>query len=205
MRPPKISTNFVPYSDSDFLVTAQTILRQMEGNPYFTNPAPPLDTIRELISAYDKALLQAMSKEIVAVDIKKKARKILEHELTRLARYVVYVADENVTILLSSGYSLTKAPSPQKIEGPGNVMLRTGGNSGEMMAKIKAVKGAKYYLFEITPGKATQDSVWEDHNSSRCTFTFDNLTPGQLYSVRVAALGTGLQKIYSGVFSQWAQ
>ena len=205
MRPPKISTNFVPYGDSDFLVTAQTILRQMEGNPYFTNPVPPLATIRELIADYDKALLQAMNKEIVAVKVKQKARKILEHELSRLALYVMYVADENTAILLSSGYSLTKNPSPQKIEGPGNVMLRTGGNSGEMIAKIKAVKGAKYYLFEITPGKATQDSVWEDYNSSRCTFTFDNLTPGQLYSVRVAALGTGLQKTYSGIFSQWAQ
>lgn len=146
-----------------------------------------------------------MSKEIVAIKVKQKTRETLEHQLSRLALYVMYVADENVTIILSSGYSLTKNPSPQKIESPGNVMLHTGRNSREMKAKIQAVKGAKSYLFEITPGRAAQDSVLEDYSSSRCTFTFNKLTPGQLYSVRVAVLGTVLQKTYSGVFSQWAQ
>lgn len=146
-----------------------------------------------------------MSKEIVAIKVKQKTRETLEHQLSRLALYVMYVADENVTIILSSGYSLTKNPSTQKIESPGNVMLHTGRNSREMKAKIQAVKGAKSYLFEITPGRAVQDSVLEDYSNSRCTFTFNKLTPGQLYSVRVAVLGTVLQKTYSGVFSQWAQ
>jgi hypothetical protein len=205
MRPPKISTNFAPYTDSDFQVKATVILSSMQGNPHFTNPVPPLVTISQLLVEYSDALQNAINKDIVAITIKNNIRSVLEHQLARLALYVMYIADDNEAILLSSGYSLTKTPSPQKIAATGNVMLRNGGNSGQMMAKIKAVKGAKSYLFEITPGRATENSVWEDHNSSRCTFTFNKLTPGQLYSIKVAALGTGLQKTYSGVFSQWAQ
>ncbi|MDP4285429.1 MAG: hypothetical protein Q8891_13465 [Bacteroidota bacterium] len=205
MRTPKISTNFVPYSDSDFQAKALFILRSMEGNPYFTNPVPPLDTISQLLSAYSEALQKAASNDKIAVSIKNQTRKALEYQLARLTLYVMYVADNDEAILLSSGYSLTKTPSPRKIEAAGNVMLRSGGNSGELFSKIKAVKGAKSYLFEITNGRATEASVWEDYNSSRCTFTFNHLTPGQLYSVRVAALGTGHQKIYSDVASQWAQ
>jgi len=205
MRPPKISTNFTPYTDSGFQVKALTILSNVVKNPHFTNPVPPLDTISQLLAEYTDALQKAASKDIVAVTIKNEIRKVLEHQLARLSLYVMYIANNNEAVLASSGYSFTKTPSPQKMDGAGNVMLRSGGNPGEMIAKIDAVKGAKYYLFEITPGGATEDSVWEDYNSSRCTFTFNRLTPGQLYSVRIAALGTGLQKTYSGVFSQWAQ
>jgi hypothetical protein len=205
MRPAKISTNFVPYTDSDFRMATGIILRQMDSNPYFTDPVPPLDVIRELLSAYDAALLLAANKDKAAVARKNKARKILERQLSRLALYVMWIADENIAILLSSGYNLTKDPSPQKIGTLGNVSLRSGANSGELIAKIGAVKGAKSYLFEITNGRANENSVWDDYNSSRCTFTFERLTPGQLYSVRVAALGTGLQKTYSGIVFQWAQ
>ena len=205
MRLLKISTNFVPYTDSDFRSKAAHILSQMEGNPYFTNPVPPLDIIGQLLSAYSDALLQAENKNIVAVAIKKEARKALEYQLARLALYVMYIADNNEEILVSSGYSITKTPSSQNIIHPGTVKLSNGITAGQLRGKIKAIKGAKSYLFEITTGSITEDSKWEAYNSSRCSFTFNNLTPGQLYSVRVAVLGTGLQKAYSHPASQWAQ
>jgi hypothetical protein len=205
MRPPKISTNFVPYTDSGFQVKASVILSSMEGNPYFTNPVPPLDTIAQLVSAYSDALIQARNKDIVAIAVKNEARKTLEHQLTRLALYVMYIADDNEQILVSSGYSLTKTPSSQKIDHPGGVILNNGITSGQLIAKIKAAKGANSYSFEITNGPITNDSKWEAFNSSRCSFTFNNLKPGQFYSVKVAVLGTGTQKSYSNPASQWAQ
>lgn len=205
MRPPKISTNFVPYTDPDFKTKARFIMTSMEGNPYFTDPVPPLSVIMQLVNDFEIALENAANKDVVAIAIKNQLRKTLERQLARLALYVMYVADDDGTILKSSGYSLTKSPAPRKIEYAGSVMLISGISSGQMKAKIKAVSGAKFYLFEITNGRATAESVWVDHTSSRCTFTFNNLQPGQLYSVRVAALGTGLQKVYSSVASQWAQ
>jgi hypothetical protein len=132
-------------------------------------------------------------------------RKQLEHQLGRLALYVMYVADENDAILVSSGYNLTKKPTGNKLEEPNVPMLTSGSNSGEIMSMIKAVKGAKYYLFQITSGALTEDSGWQTHSCSRRKYTFTNLTPGQKYWVRIAVLGTGKQKAYSHPASLWAQ
>jgi hypothetical protein len=162
-------------------------------------------SLLQLLAEYIDALQKAASKEIIAVTIKSKIRKELEHQLARLALYVMYIADDNEAILVSSGYSLTKTPSSQKIDHPGGVILRNGITSGQLTAKIKAAKGARSYSFEITNGPITNDSKWEAFNSSRCSFTYNNLKPGQFYSVRVAVLGTGIQKSYSNPASQWAQ
>lgn len=197
MRPSKISTNFVPLSDPGFQMKALNILQSMENNPNFTNPVPPLDTIRQLLSKYDQALREAASKNTVSIAIKNETRKKLEHELGRLAYYVMFVADDEEAILISSGYDLVKKPSALKIEHPGSVTLRSGISSGELVSSVKAVKGTKYYLHEITPDPMTEDSIWQVNNCSRCKFTFKKLKPGQMYWVRVAALGTGLQKAYS--------
>lgn len=197
MRPSKISTNFVPLTDSSFNVKALSILLSMENNPNFTNPVPPLDTIRQLLSKYDEALTEAIGKNTVSIAIKNETRKKLEHELGRLAYYVMYVADDDEPILVSSGYDLVKKPSAQQVAKPGSVNLRSGINSGELISSVKAVKGTKYYLHEITPDPMTDNSIWQVNNCSRCKFTFKKLRPGQMYWVRVAALGTGLQKAYS--------
>ena len=134
-----------------------------------------------------------------------KLRKQLEHQLGRLAFYVMYMADDNVAILLSSGYKLTKKPAGNQLGTPDAPVLTSRSNSGEITGMIKAVKGAKYYLFEITSGEITEDSVWETHGCSRRKYKFTNLTPGRKYWVRIAAMGTGNQKRYSQPASLWAQ
>ena len=200
-----LSTNFVPYNDADFLAFARNVVFNMQNNPHFPDPVPPLDTISELVNQFSDSLTDAATKNIVDITLKNQLRKQLEHQLGRLALYVMYVADESDAILVSSGYNLTKKPVGNKLETPQQPTLRSGLNSGDITGMIKAVKGAKYYLFEITSGALTGDSVWEMHSCSRRKYTFTNLTPGQKYWVRIAVLGTGKQKVYSSPASLWAQ
>ena len=200
-----LSTNFVPYNDADFLAFARNVVFNMQNNPHFPDPVPPLDTISELVNQFSDSLTDAATKNIVDITLKNQLRKQLEHQLGRLALYVMYVADESDAILVSSGYNLTKKPVGNKLETPQQPTLRSGLNSGDITGMIKAVKGAKYYLFEITSGALTGDSVWEMHSCSRRKYTFTNLTPGQKYWVRIAVLGTGKQKAYSSPTSLWAQ
>ena len=177
----------------------------MQNNPHFPDPVPPLDTIGELVKEFDDSLIDAATKNKVHIIEKNKLRKQLEHQLGRLAFYVMYMADDNVAILLSSGYNLTKKPEGNQLAEPDAPVLTSRSNSGEITSMIRAVKGAKYYLFEITGGNLTEDSVWETHSCSRRKYTFTNLTPGQKYWVRVVVLGTGKQKVYSPTVSLWAQ
>ncbi|MDE3184995.1 MAG: fibronectin type III domain-containing protein [Bacteroidota bacterium] len=200
-----LSTNFVPYNDAGFLVFAENIVFSMKNNPHFPDPVPPLETISELVNQFSESLTDAATKNIVDIALKNQLRKRLEHQLGRLALYVMYVADESEAILVSSGYNLTKKPVENKLETPQQPTLRSGISSGEITGMIKAVKGAKYYIFEITYGALTSDSTWETHSCSRRKYTFTNLTPGQRYWVRIAVLGTGKQKAYSSPASMWAQ
>jgi hypothetical protein len=177
----------------------------MRNNPHFPDPLPPLDIIGELVNEFNDSLTDAATKNKVDIAVKNKLRKQLEHQLGRLALYVMYVADENEAILLSSGYNLTKKRAGNNLGEADAPTLTSGSGSGEIVCMIRAVKGAKYYLFEITSGDLTAESIWETHSCSRRKYTFTNLTPGQKYSVRIAVLGTGKQKVYSQPASLWAQ
>ncbi len=202
---PSLTTDFVPYNDADFLLFAANVVFSMRNNPHFPDPVPPLDIIGELVNEFNDSLTDAATKNKVDIAVKNKLRKQLEHQLGRLALYVMYVADENEAILLSSGYNLTKKRAGNNLGEADAPTLTSGSGSGEIVCMIRAVKGAKYYLFEITSGDLTAESIWETHSCSRRKYTFTNLTPGQKYWVRIAVLGTGKQKVYSQPASLWAQ
>ncbi|MGN6604916.1 MAG: hypothetical protein ACTHK8_20840 [Ginsengibacter sp.] len=200
-----LSTNFVPYNDSDFLVFAGNVVFCMQNNPHFPDPVPPLETISELVNEFTNALTDAATKNKVDVAVKNTLRKQLEHQLGRLALYVMYVADDDAAILLSSGYNLTKKPEGNKLAEPDVPTLTSVANSGEIMSMIRAVKGAKYYLHEISTDPFGPNAIWQTHSCSRRKYTFSNLTSGQKYWVRVAVLGTGKEKTVSAMASLWAQ
>lgn len=200
-----LTTDFVPYNDADFLAFARNVVFNMRNNPHFTDPVPPLDTIGELVNEFNDSLPDASMKNKVDISVKNTLRKQLEHQLGRLAFYVMYVADDDEVILISSGYNLTKKRAGNNLGEAGTPTLTSGISSGEIVSMIRAVKCAKYYLFEITRGDLTNESIWETHSCSRRKYTFTNLTPGQKYWVRIAVLGTGKQKVYSNPVSLWAQ
>jgi hypothetical protein len=205
MRTPKISTNFAPYTDAGLSQKASDILFSMDGNPYFTNPVPALGDIRQVLNEYKEVLAKAVSGDKVSIAIKKETRKKLELMLSQLPLYVMFVANGNEAILLSTAFNLTKTPTPVRIQTPENLRIKNGINPGQLVSCVKAVKGATGYSHEITPHPLTDESVWKSHSFSKRSFTFTNLQPGCLYWIRVAAVGSGGQKTYSRELSQWAQ
>ena len=177
----------------------------MKNNPYFPDPVPPVDTINQLVNEFSNALSEAAMKNKGDIAEKNTLRKRLEHQLGRLALYVMYVADDDVNILISSGYNLTKKRMRNKLAEPDMPTLTSVANSGMIMCMIKAVKGARHYLHEISSDPFAPNAIWETHSCSRRKYTFSNLTSGQKYWVRVAVLGTGKLKMVSAMASLWAQ
>ena len=188
-----------------FLAFATSVVFSMKNNPYFPDPVPPLDTINQLVSEFSNALSDAAMKNKGDIAEKNTLRKRLEHQLGHLALYVMYVADNDVAILLSGGYNLTKKPGGNKLAEPNVPTLTSDANTGEIMCTIQAVKGAKYYLHGISSDPFAANAIWETHSCSRRKYTFSNLTFGQKYRVRLTALGTSKQKVVSLVASLWAQ
>ena len=205
MRLQKITLSFRPYSDADFLKLAVFILKSMTGNPAFTDPIPTIAEVQAGVTNYSEWLSAASGLGRNNVAQKTKARFDLEALLQQLGMYVMYVANGDAAILTSSGYMLTKMPEPSYISNPGNVTLKNGVTSGELVDLVKNVDAARVYFHEISDTAPTEATVWTRNQSSKARFVFTALTPGKQYWVRVAAVGSGEQLAYSSVATQFVQ
>ncbi|MEO5943574.1 MAG: fibronectin type III domain-containing protein [Ferruginibacter sp.] len=201
----KITTNFQRYTDSAFDTKAAHILNSMMDNPAFADPIPTLTELQIVLTSYSQHLVAAINGDKVAVAEKNKSRRGLERLLVQLGMYVMYVANGNVTILTSSGFTLAKQRETNYITNPGSVTLKNGITSGQLTGAVKMVKGVRAYLHQITDEPPKETTAWQEKPSSRCRYTFNNLVPGRQYWVRIAATASGNQIAYSAVSSQFVQ
>jgi hypothetical protein len=205
MRKAKLSLNFSSYSDANFETKALLVLNSMTGNANFPSPVPTLADLQTATDTYSTALVAAAGSGTNNVALKNAARSRLDGVLVQLGMYVMFIANGDEAILVSSGFSLAKIPQARYITNPGTVTLANGNSSGEMSCSVKAVKGATTYLHQITNAEPADATVWGSNTSTRSQFTFKGLEPGKKYWVRVAATGSGEQIAYSPVASMFAQ
>ena len=107
--------------------------------------------------------------------------------LRQLAGYVQITCNNDMAVLLSSGFqamSTNRAQSP--LEQPQSLVLKNG-TSGQLVASVSPVRNTSLYEGRIkgptgdwTPTVLTGDS---QH------IIFNGLTPGTVYTVQVRALG----------------
>ncbi len=205
MRTPKVSTSFSGFTDANLETKAQLILASMTGNPAFANPIPTLAELQTAVTRYSTDLVAAAALGRTNVANKNASRQLLENILAQLGMYVMYIANGDEAILISSGYSMLKSPEPIYITNPGNVTLSNGITTGQMMSVVNAVSGARTYLHEICTEQPTAATVWTSNPSSRRQFTFTDLVAGKQYWVRVGVTGSGEQLAYSPIANQFAQ
>ena len=201
----KIKFNFSRYTDSDLETKAGAILQSMTGNPNFPSPIPTLAELQTALTNYSNALVNAADLGKLNVATKNQCRQTLELLLGQLGMYVMYIANGNAVILTSSGYSLAKEPEPIALENPGSITLSNGITSGQLVATVKSVPGAKGYLHQITPDPMTPQSQWVSTASTRSKKVYNDLQPGQKYWVRIVAVGTEEQLAYSPESSMYVQ
>jgi hypothetical protein len=203
---PKLRTSFKKFKDADLDLVAAFIIISMKDNPNFLDPVPPIIQIEAALDIYRKALEAAKSRASLSVVNKNKARQVLESLLSDLALYIMSVAKGELAVLASTGFPLTKAPTPRSISDPGPVSLNKGKTSGLMDASVKPEKPAPGYLFQIssTDPAGEGETVWNSFGSTANKFTFIGLTAGSKYWVRVAAVGARGQQFFSSVISQFA-
>jgi hypothetical protein len=158
---------------------------------------PALTVVTTAADAYTAALVKAGSGNRSDIADKNNKRSELTALLRSLADYVNFCANGDRSILLTSGYDITKEPQPTVITKPENLEVNNGSNSGELQVRVKGVKGAKAYMFEYTTDETQAATTWYSTSSSAAKFVFNNLTPGQKYFCRVGAVGPYGQLVYS--------
>src|SRR5664279_3513464 len=130
MKIPKIQLCFTTFTDSNFLIKGVNIVTSMTGNPAFTDPVPTLAQVQDGVTVYSQKLNGAKSGGRNAVADKNQARSVLEQLLFQLGLYVMFIANGDEAILVSSGFTLAKMPQPRKLENPSNVVLVYGITAG---------------------------------------------------------------------------
>ena len=203
MKNPKLQLSFKNYTDSNFLTKSVNIDSSMTNNPFFPDPVPNIAQVQAALGIYSEKLDAAKSGGRNAVAEKNQARGVLEQLLFQLGMYVMFIANGDEAILVSSGFTLAKMPQPRKLENPGNVTLTYGITAGTLVSSVP--KGnATSFIHEIADALPTENTNWTSYPTSTSTFTFTNLTPGKQYWVRVAAVGNRKQIAYSNIATQFA-
>ena len=203
--PSKALTNFGRYSDSVLETKTQLILTSMTGNTSFPTPLPALTEVSAAATAYSTALVNAGTGNRIDISIKNTKREELVALLRRLAEYVSFTANNDRSILLSSGFDISKEPSSVTITKPENFRIENGPNSGQLKFIVDSVRGAKSYLHEYTTDDTLQPQNWQSNISTGSKLVVSNLQPGTKYYCRVGAVGGNDQLVYSDLVSRIAQ
>ena len=200
----KVLSSFSKYTDGDFESKAHTIISSMTGNAFFPTPVPALATLQTASDAYSDALIKASTGNRSDIAAKNEKREALTGLLRSLSTYVNLTANGDATMLLSSGFDVSKDREPVVITKPENLKVENGNSSGELLVSVTAVKGAYAYLHEYTSDATMAPQSWVSTPATSCKGVFNNLTPGMKYYCRVGAVSSNGQLLYSDAISRIA-
>lgn len=201
----KITNSFNRGRDGDLVNTSFLIIERMTENTHFPNPNPTLAVIKQAAQEYQAALYNAAGRDQKLVSIKNDKRAVLRALLSQLAEYVSSVANGDRTVLLSSGFSLTKAKGEvATLKAIDKLEVNTE-TPEQVVVRVKKVHGAKAYIHQYTTGTVTSESQWVSRTITEPWCTITGLQPGVKYAFRVIAIGPGEQSVYSPIVSRFIQ
>lgn len=193
----KSLSNFRKYTDGAFESKVHTILSSMTGNANFPTPVPALAAVTTAAAAYSAALITASTGNRADIAIKNDRREELTALLRSLCTYVNLTANGDRSMLLGSGFDITKETEPTVITKPENLQVTNGVSSGELLVSVNAVKGAYAYLHEYTTDQTLAPTNWTSIASTTAKISIVDLQSGIKYYCRVGAVGPNKQLLYS--------
>ena len=197
MKTQKALINFSRSKDHDLAHEAQYIVSKMTENVFFTNPVPSLATVQAAITAYTDALVASNDGSKADTANKNVQRDALESCLSALAGYVNTIAAGDLVKLDSSGFALSKLPSPVGIlDAPATLTVDYGKNPGEVSITIGTVERASGYIVLYSPLPAPDDNdEWYSKVFSKSKGTLTHLNSASKYVFKAAATSAEANKM----------
>ena len=203
VRIQKAIVNFAKERDAAIIPPCEFIIASMTGNASFPTPTPALTEMQDLLDSYSQALSDAASRDRNKVAIKNQLRQQLNAALNQLGNYVNTQSQGDVTMIISSGFNVSKLPQPRYVTTPENLVVKPGINPGTLVTKVKADAAATGYTFMIAMASTKDDYFWTSTTTSRSQYEFTDLMPRTEYVVKVAVIGSKDQVVYSGIVNQF--
>jgi hypothetical protein len=199
----KIRTSISNLSDAEAVAKGNVVVTSMENNPHFPNPNPTVPEVKIGLDAFTGALANMGSGKEQTI-IKNKARDNFSFLFSSLAFNAQATSRGDELALESSGFDIiSRRTAVGILTKPESFGAKPGGVNGSVKLSMKAIDGAKSYIYEYTSMPVTDDSEWISTFSSRASVTITGLVSGTQYCFRAVAVGTDPTLVYSDDVSSY--
>jgi hypothetical protein len=191
--------------DAQLLTRVGGILSAMTDNVSYPTPNPTLAVLTTALNEFNTALTNAQAGGVTLTAIKNEKRAVLAALVRQLASYVQVACNEDMAVLLSSGFPIQK-PTRERIgvlQPPSNLTVTFGPRSGELRASATPVSGAAIYNWQLSTD-ANPGVVLQMAQTTAASNTFTSLTPGVVYRIVVNAVGSSGPSSWSEPVPQMA-
>jgi hypothetical protein len=199
----RLALSFKETNDSSLVIVGSRVHSSMTENEYFPDPGMLIIELGELTNQFNSAVAEAALGDRQKISVKNDVRALLIKKLKKVGEFVQDNANGAETPLLSSGFPLIKPLDEIHLKDPRDFKILPGPNPGEIIMKVRGVKGARSYIYQWTPAPVTADSIWETLYDTRCKKVISGLPLGINYCFRMAAVGAHNQIIYTRVLSRY--
>lgn len=202
----KIKTGLKSLSPTKLQQQAALHLAKLKANSVFDSLTPLRDKIEGEVNVLQSAITKqqtiALAVQEAAADIKNTSNSLIVL-LNELAHEVSILAKTDESLIYEAGFEpISDRVSHNTIERPINLLLSESNKDGELKGKVKAVRGAKSYLHQISYDISDATAWQAPITTTRSSFILTNLISGNRVWVRVAAIGTPGQSGWSDVASR---
>ncbi len=213
----KVAMNLDGFPIPEKIEKSRSIVTEMTGNTNFGAPGnpinPPLADVTTGTDELETAHVAAKTGGKTETATQHEKETALDNLLTQLGHYVEDVANNNPataeSVVLSAGMDVKKEAAPVgDLPAPQNLRADFGDEEGEIELDSDTVKGAGAYVWNVSADPIGPDT-WEmmgdfESVSTASKFTWEDLTPGDKYHFRGAAVGAAGRGAWSDVATRRA-
>ena len=192
MAEARVRLGFRNATDAQIVAMADAVVAGMTNNIAFPQPSVDLATLEAALDQFKNAIATQAAGGRAATAHKYQRREALMRLLRKLAHYVEGNCDNDLSVLMSSGFA-AKSMNRAQSACPKAVIVRVkNGRATELLVKVSAIANAKCY--EIRCAALAEDGTpgrWQNSGlfTNSRIMTVSGLTPGKMYAFQARAVG----------------
>jgi len=194
MKKVKVVLDFLRLTVTKLIEFARNTVNKMSESSAFSSPDVDLTIITNAADDLEEKYNESQGGGKQQTADMHQALKTLTDLLRKQAQYVDRVADGNEAVILSSGFSTSKQPSPANHP---VFSVTNGEKEGEIILKHKAVDQAKSWVWQYCADPIGTTDWTLAGVSTKASFIIKGLKSGGKYWFRAAHVGINGQSAWS--------